>query len=488
MIVASIATSTVPGDTRPPTFIDPVHQDELEVLGYTTIPLLSADQIDTIRSFHRDVCPSDGSGLVIDFLRTDRELVRRIHEFLQPLLSPVLDQHLVDHEPCLISMVNKYPGEDTSMILHDDWSFVDEERARSVTLWLPLTDVGPDVPNGGLVVVPGSHRIHSSPNGSLTPDPYRPYQHTLLQALVQPTVPAGHGLFYDSRLLHASDANRTTTVREVLGTSIAPRSEQLLHVVATGRRRRRLFAVDRDFFIEQHPRALEEQVPPTVRMVDEWEEEPHDPSGDIAAALGLSERPRPDVVLGSTSIGVPSGVDRIGHLSGAVPHSDLGLRAGDLYEPSLLPSRQSYAVHHGVVGVAALSPSSVIPVVDHVVEADVVALDPGTHLDMTTSSTRSLQTVAVVVDAPYNGAYLRHGKVLAQCSPGMAVRLDPTVPLELHTEGPGATVVVLITRPVQPNRVGSAAARFVRSLGPYRDYHTDRSAMMIDMPVTGPAV
>ena len=51
----------------------------------------------------------------------------------------------------------KWPGQDGAMGTHQDWTFVDERRFRSVTVWCPLVDV--EQRNGALELLPGSHRI-----------------------------------------------------------------------------------------------------------------------------------------------------------------------------------------------------------------------------------------------------------------------------------------------------------------------------------------
>ena len=71
-------------------------------------------------------------------------------------MAPLADL-LDDHRLFNTSILVKWPGQDGAMGTHQDWTFVDEDRFRSVTVWCPLVDV--EQRNGALELLPGSHRI-----------------------------------------------------------------------------------------------------------------------------------------------------------------------------------------------------------------------------------------------------------------------------------------------------------------------------------------
>lgn len=99
------------------------------------------------------------------------------------------------------------------MQLHQDWSFVDHTLNPAVNIWCPLVDV--DETNGSLKIVPGSHTCWghiglSTPH----PPPIAPVMEILEAEFTIPvTIPAGWAVFYDPRLLHGSDENRSTEER-----------------------------------------------------------------------------------------------------------------------------------------------------------------------------------------------------------------------------------------------------------------------------------
>ena len=201
------------------TFSDPTLESQYRDLGFVVVPMLDHDEIEEVRAGYRALVPPDDHGLTIDYMRPDRTYM---HEILA-LLGPVWRRHFprlfVDHRPLLSTFVTKHPGEASSMFLHEDRTMVDETRYRSGTLWVPLVDVGPTLDNGRLQLVPRSHRIDQVLAGTGTPEWYRPYEDYLREQLVDLTVPAGHALYFDTRTLHASPPNLTSTVREALSPS-----------------------------------------------------------------------------------------------------------------------------------------------------------------------------------------------------------------------------------------------------------------------------
>ncbi len=82
------------------------------------------------------------------------------------------------------------------------------------TLWM-LSPFGAD--NGGTLVVPRSHRSSNNPTGDNGVDPYSAYPGEL-----QVIGGAGSVLVYDSRLWHASGANRSDAPRVALVARYAP--------------------------------------------------------------------------------------------------------------------------------------------------------------------------------------------------------------------------------------------------------------------------
>ena len=259
-------------DWTTPTFRDPTRDDVLREQGFVSFPMLDGDEVTAIRDAHHRLVGADGSGMAVDYMREDRSVITAVNELLDEVWKRHFGEIFVDHRPVFSTCVVKHPGPDSAMFLHDDRSFVDERELRSGTMWIPLVDTGPGIDNGGLQVVPGSHRLAVTFAGSNTPDLMRPYASALEAALVAPPVPAGTALFYDSRMLHASPPNRTDEPRPALACSVVPRQAPLIHVVGVDATRRRIHSIDDDFFLDHRPEELERAMPSCYPVIDEYED------------------------------------------------------------------------------------------------------------------------------------------------------------------------------------------------------------------------
>jgi hypothetical protein len=222
--------------------------------------------------------------------------MRELRDLLAPVWERVLPTTFAGHRAVMSTFVVKHPGPESGMFLHEDRSYVDEARTRAYTVWVPLTDVGPDTGNGTLEVVPRSHRLATRLGGSHTPDLFRPYERFLRERLVPVAARAGEAVVYDTRTLHASGPNLTDEGRLAVVCAVAPEDEPLLHVVATSRTHRRVHRIHPDFFVEHHPREIEQQMPDDCPVVQEYDEDPVLTPEEVAAAFD-SEPPTVDPVV-----------------------------------------------------------------------------------------------------------------------------------------------------------------------------------------------
>lgn len=122
--------------------------------------------------------------------------------------APVLSR---THHNC---MMTKHPDFGSQTNWHRDiryWSF---ERPELVSLWLALGQERPE--NGGLLVIPGSHRFDIAPeryDAAKFLRPELPENQALIATRVPVELAAGDALFFHSRLFHAAGRNQTSEVK-----------------------------------------------------------------------------------------------------------------------------------------------------------------------------------------------------------------------------------------------------------------------------------
>jgi phytanoyl-CoA hydroxylase len=125
---------------------------------------------------------------------------------LRQLLGPAIDLSQAHHN-CVMT---KNPAFSSATGWHRDiryWSF---ERPDLVSAWLALGSEHAD--NGGLLLVPGSHRLELSPDRYDEAFFFRTdldRNRSILANQVPAALEAGDVLFFNARLLHAAGRNAT---------------------------------------------------------------------------------------------------------------------------------------------------------------------------------------------------------------------------------------------------------------------------------------
>ena len=166
--------------------------------------------------------------------RLPREDRFALHERMASYWQGMLDRLFVDHRVVLTSLLDKRHGPDGFLPLHQDPTMVDEQTARSVTLWIALDDIGGTVGNGALAVLPGSHLDAEDLRGPAIPAPYLSDLVTFWKRTVPVDVRAGDAIVWDARVVHGSGPNLSGRPRRAIVAVLAPRDEPLLHVAKVG--------------------------------------------------------------------------------------------------------------------------------------------------------------------------------------------------------------------------------------------------------------
>lgn len=482
------ASAVVPGriEVRTPeaTFLDPAAEEHLRVHGYAVMDVLDADEVAAVRAAYAALRPDDDQGLAIDYIRPDRTMIARVRELTQPLWDAHLPRLFADHRCAFTTFVTKHPGGSSHMYLHEDRSFVDERIERAGTLWIPLVDVGPDLPNGGLQLVPGSHRLATAFSGSNTQDLFRPYEDALREALITLELRAGQAVYYDTRTLHASPENETDEPREAIACAVVRREADLVHAVATGRRHRRLYRVGADFFVENHPRDIERSMPDDAELVDEWDEEPEPAGSAVADLLGLAGTP-PATVVPPHDVDATGADGELRPVAGpARPRRrhDLELAAADLPELGTAPSRHRWEALAGEVGLLPAdrpdgAPLGLAPRSEAIGDVDVVLLGPGARVRLEVGPTSSLDPVVDVTEAPVLGAGAVDGDGPRRVDLGDAFALDPGSVVTWWNDGPGPLALAVSMVPRRAPRATALVAAVARRRPARAAFDRDRRAV-----------
>ncbi len=221
------ATCTTAPHVASPGFVDPNVQQSYHQLGFQTMPLLHPEDVQTLTQLFDLLLPELPDGFASTVLMPP-DLRRAAHLAICDVLAAPLSGVLQDFRVVMGSLVARAPGSDQrDLPLHQDWSFVDESRARSVSVWIPLQDV--DAENGCLQVVPGSHRHDQPLRGIGSGFRYRAAEAELrARHLHDLLMRAGEAVFFDHRLIHGSRGNDSALPRLAVGAVLLERDVPLV--------------------------------------------------------------------------------------------------------------------------------------------------------------------------------------------------------------------------------------------------------------------
>lgn len=245
------APEAKPGSRRDPQvmpiFVNADLQQEFDTKGFVQIDLLSPEDIAALRSLYAEYFPESprafhSSSYLHDFARK-KEISNAIVEIMRPRLDRIF------HNFCYFgsAFLTKNTGRESQMPLHQDWTIVDESRYVAVNIWSPLQDT--DAHNGGLQVLPGSHRFLPILRCPTLPFFFEPYNAQIQPHLLQLTVPAGQAVVLNQALLHASPPNMSDTMRLAITTGIKTAQAPMRFHFQPEPGKIEVFAMDDDFLL-----------------------------------------------------------------------------------------------------------------------------------------------------------------------------------------------------------------------------------------------
>jgi len=212
-------------------FKAPEHDLAFNRDGYLVLDVLDSAAITRMEEFFLINSDQDFTGWHNSLELHSAERKAKIYDFLVPFFDDHASKYLNNYRVIAATFVSKKSDADSVVRLHQDLSFVNESAYTSLNLWIPLCETNAD--NGTLCVLKGSHKIKPNFRGSNI-HPTIAFSHDLAAKYLT-TIPMKPGwiLFYDHRLLHSSEANRSGRQRTVASISVIPTEATPLHYLGT---------------------------------------------------------------------------------------------------------------------------------------------------------------------------------------------------------------------------------------------------------------
>ncbi len=216
------------------TFLDLSLQADFERDGYVIIDLLDDDALSELRTRY-DNLDHDHltewpwvNGFETSLYDPRQNYRAQVLDDFDAVIAPALDLVLDDHRAFFANYVVKGPSAD-AVPPHVDWTFLDEDRFSSATVWCPLIDTNAELRNGALGVVVGSHRRIDFLRIVNLPSFDRCTQAVADLERRVPTVNAGQAIIMDNRVVHFSIPNETDDWRVAAACVVGPTEADLHH-------------------------------------------------------------------------------------------------------------------------------------------------------------------------------------------------------------------------------------------------------------------
>ncbi|MEM7038252.1 MAG: phytanoyl-CoA dioxygenase family protein [Bacteroidota bacterium] len=210
-------------------FRDKKLQKRLEQDGIVIVPFLDAEANAALKDYY-DAHPLElGLPYHSTVLSKDIAYRRGVHNKIQETFSASLERVFQPNFRFFFGCYTiKEKGEGSEWGVHQDWSFVDETRFRSVGVWCPMLDV--DENNGCLGVVRGSHKFFHNIRGTKTITEYAPVAGLIRDKFLDfYPMKAGEAAIFYNNLIHYSPPNLVGPARITANCTMLPKEAQPLH-------------------------------------------------------------------------------------------------------------------------------------------------------------------------------------------------------------------------------------------------------------------
>lgn len=223
--------------------------------GFVVIDFLNSDQvyklIEIVDELRNDLNSSDFStdtSYKLSFFNANEIFRKKVFDRISEFCQPLLHQHLSSYEPLMINTFDKEPGTG-EVPVHQNWTFVDEQIFRSVSVWIPLIDVTRD--NGTMEIVPRTHLDVSATRGPLIPWAFSELVDSIKERYMTPlNLSLGQAAIIDDAIIHYTSQNDTNAVRSAVQIIAKPMEAKAIHyhLPSDNAEHLEVFEVDSSFF------------------------------------------------------------------------------------------------------------------------------------------------------------------------------------------------------------------------------------------------
>lgn len=223
--------------------------------GFVNVDLLSASEVEDLREIFKRLDEEGRKGTFnvdssykLSYFNNDPAYRKKVFDTVSEYFRDKLDNILKDYKPLMINIFNKEPGRG-EVPVHQNWTFVDEDKYSSVSVWVPLVDVSRE--NGTMEVVRGSHKVVSKFRGPTIPWAFVDLIPEIKEKYMEPiNLKAGQVSILDDGIVHYTSENNSEEPRWAIQLIMRPKEATPIHYYRPSDTENKLeiIEVDNDFY------------------------------------------------------------------------------------------------------------------------------------------------------------------------------------------------------------------------------------------------
>lgn len=197
--------------------------------GYVIVKgLLNNQDIEALKKIFEKHIEEYNSSFHTSHFSKNESYKKEAHQVIGQIVYRKAKAYLNNFIPLFGNFMVKLPDPNTSLDIHTDWTYVDENQESSIAVWSPLVDTFPQ--NGCFGIVPGSHKITNKIRGPLIRESSRNFNAEWAKNYGELLpMKAGDVIFYHHGLLHFSPPNKTDKIRPAINLTLVPENAKCLH-------------------------------------------------------------------------------------------------------------------------------------------------------------------------------------------------------------------------------------------------------------------
>jgi ectoine hydroxylase-related dioxygenase (phytanoyl-CoA dioxygenase family) len=230
-------------------------KNKLEQNGYCVIDFLSNEELEelisaTSKYYFQQTENKEILKYSSSFFDFDAETKRRFFNDMVNFFQSRLNKILISYDILMANFWEKKPG-DSEVIVHQNWTHVDETKHRSYSIWIPLQETNSI--NGTMQVIPESHKLFTIKRGLNIDHFLKPINQFLKDEFLLPVnLKIGQAIIIDDAIIHYTGPNQSNKNRLAIQLIVKPIGASPLfyfkHKYATNNEIE-VFDADTDFYI-----------------------------------------------------------------------------------------------------------------------------------------------------------------------------------------------------------------------------------------------